>query len=40
MNFKEKFEKFLDECARQVGGYKALVVVALFVGYILGSIFN
>ena len=40
MNLKDKFEKFLDECASQLGGYKALVVVALFIGYILGSFFN
>ena len=40
MNLKDKFEKFLDECAKKMGGYKALVVFALFIGYILGSIFN
>jgi hypothetical protein len=40
MNLKEKFEKFLDECASQLGGYKVLVVVALFIGYILGAVLN
>ncbi len=36
----DKFEKFLDKSADQVGGYKILVVVALIIGYLLGSIFS
>ena len=36
----DKFEKFLDNSAKQVGGYKILVVLALFLGYFLGSIFS
>lgn len=40
MKLIEKFEKFLDQSASQVGGYKVLVVVALVVGYILGSIIS
>jgi len=40
MKFIEKFERFLDRAADQVGGYKILVVLALVVGYLLGSIFS
>ena len=40
MKLIEKFEKFLDQSAAHVGGYKVLVVVALVVGYILGSIIS
>jgi hypothetical protein len=36
----EKFERFLDRVADQVGGYKILVVLSLVVGYLLGSIFS
>jgi hypothetical protein len=40
MRLIDKFEKFLDQCANQVGGYKILVVLALVVGYLLGSFFS
>tara|TARA_B100001057_G_scaffold311994_1_gene312043 strand:- start:2306 stop:2428 length:123 start_codon:yes stop_codon:yes gene_type:complete len=40
MKLIEKFERFLDRAAGQVGGYKILVVLALIVGYLLGSIFS
>lgn len=40
MRMIDKFEKFLDKSADQVGGYKILVVVALIIGYLLGSIFS
>ena len=40
MKLIDKFEKFLDKSAAQVGGYKILVVVALVLGYFLGSIFS
>ena len=35
MKLIEKFERFLDRAADQVGGYKILVVLALVVGYLL-----
>jgi hypothetical protein len=40
MRLIDKFEKFLDKSADQVGGYKLLVVLALVLGYILGSLFS
>jgi hypothetical protein len=40
MRLIDKFEKFLDKAAEQVGGYKILVIVALILGYILGSVFS
>lgn len=40
MRLIDKFEKFLDKSAEQVGGYKILVVVALIIGYLLGSILS
>ncbi|MDG1028522.1 MAG: hypothetical protein P8O98_05925 [Flavobacteriaceae bacterium] len=40
MRLIDKFEKFLDKSADQVGGYKVLVVLALVLGYILGSLFS
>ncbi|MEK9604568.1 MAG: hypothetical protein VW127_09115 [Flavobacteriaceae bacterium] len=40
MRLIDKFEKFLDRSADQVGGYKILVVVALILGFLLGSIFS
>ena len=40
MRLIDKFEKFLDNSAKQVGGYKILVVIAVFLGYFLGSIFS
>ena len=40
MKLIEKFERFFDRAADQVGGYKILVVLALVVGYLLGSIFS
>ena len=40
MKFIEKFERFLDRAADQVGVYKILVVLALVVGYLLGTIFS
>lgn len=40
MRLIDKFEKFLDKSAEQVGGYKLLVVVALIVGYFLGTILS
>ncbi len=40
MKLIDKSEKFLDKSAAQVGGYKILVVVALVLGYFLGSIFS
>ena len=40
MRLIDKFEKFLDKSADQVGGYKALVVLALIIGYLLGWILS
>ncbi len=40
MKLIDKFERFLDRCADQVGGYKILVVLALILGYFVGSIFS
>tara|TARA_B100001250_G_scaffold229756_1_gene197237 strand:+ start:494 stop:616 length:123 start_codon:yes stop_codon:yes gene_type:complete len=40
MKLIDKFEKFLDRAADQVGGYKTLVVLALIIGYLLGSVFS
>lgn len=40
MRLIDKFEKFLDKSADQVGGYKVLVVLALVLGYITGSLFS
>jgi hypothetical protein len=40
MRLIDKFEKFLGKSADQVGGYKVLVVLALVLGYILGSLFS
>jgi len=40
MRLIDKFEKLLDNSAKQVGGYKVLVVLALIIGYFLGSIFS
>tara|TARA_Y100001980_G_C14340468_1_gene154852 strand:- start:3 stop:125 length:123 start_codon:yes stop_codon:yes gene_type:complete len=40
MRLIDKFKKFLDKSADQVGGYKPLVVVALIIGYLLGSILS
>lgn len=40
MKLIDKFERFLDRTADQVGGYKILVVLALVLGYFLGSIFS
>ena len=37
MRLIDKFEKFLDNSAKQVGGYKILVVIALFLGYFWGQ---
>lgn len=40
MKLIDKFKSFLDRAADQVGGYKILVVLALIVGYFLGSVFS